>query len=524
MNYLYRNYTVEGFFSSDYHFSGYGDVMIPSSVYKNHVIFYQLNPSSIPEVQINEIDEIISKISFVIKQLDEQRIIIINLFEETKKDWTLNNPELIYKIKSFNIYLNDLAKENRNIKILDINRFYQSVNLPLVDWKFFFSSQIVINPKLSKYFKNWFSKEMNALELKRKKCIVLDCDNTLWGGVVGEDGTLGIKLGQDYPGICYSSFQNHIEMLSRKGVILTVCSKNNINDVKDVWENNPHQKITDNVLSAYRINWQDKASNIKSLSEELNIGLDSFVFIDDNPVERALVKEFLPEVEVPDFPEKPYDLIDFFWDVYHKNFSIYELTQEDLDKTDQYKENFFRNESKKAFENLDEYLKSLDIKIDIIQANESNLMRIAQMTQKTNQFNLTTKRYTEEELQKLISDGANIFCANVEDRFGDNGITIACIITEETDFYELDSYLLSCRILGRDIEKITLLKIIEKIRNGSKKIVRAKFIPTKKNEMSSEFLENSGFKLQNINIEGTKNYVLDDCLPILKDFYTINFQ
>jgi FkbH-like protein len=361
------------------------------------------------------------------------------------------------------------------------------------------------------------------MDLNRKKCLVLDCDNTLWGGIVGEDGTQGIKLGQDYPGICFSVFQKHLEMLSRKGVILAVCSKNNLIDVQDVWENNPNQIITDKVLSAYRINWQDKATNLKSLAEELNIGLDSFVFVDDNPVERGLIKELLPEVEVPDFPEKPYDLIDFFWEIYHRHFSIYELSSEDLLKTQQYKEIFFRNESKKAYDDLDNYLRSLDIEIDIIQANENNIMRIAQMTQKTNQFNLTTKRYTEIDIRKLLSEGSKIFCANVKDKFGDNGITIACIIKELDESFLLDSYLLSCRILGRDIEKITLIKIIDEVLKDSLKVVKATFIPTKKNSLAADFLDNVGFKILNVNENGTKEYILDKKLSEIKDFYNVNF-
>ena len=235
--------------------------------------------------------------------------------------------------------------------------------------------------------------------LVEKKNALFSIATTPFGEGSGEDGTFGIKLGMDYPGNCFKRFQ-HLCFLFKKRVILTICSKNNLKDVQEVWENNPHNIINDKVLSAYRINWQDKASNIKSIAEELNIGTDSFVFIDDNPVERGLIKELLPEVEVPDFPKKPYELVDFFWQIYHNYFVIYELSEEDLKKTEQYKENFFRNESKKAFTNIDDYLASLNIEIDIMKANEANLPRIAQMTQKTNQFNLTTKRYTEEKLEK----------------------------------------------------------------------------------------------------------------------------
>lgn len=524
--YIYRNYTIEYLFDNQCEFSGYGDVSKPYVEYDSHIIFYQINPAVTPEEQVLEIEDIKSKISFILNTGIQGRITIINLHRNTLYDWQLKNTDLLNAIDEFNlVFLKQMATQYKNVKVLDINTFYQNQSQPFIDWRFFFTSQMPINPKLGKAFKNWFEKQNEALNLKRKKCIVLDCDNTLWGGVVGEDGTHGIKLGMDYPGICFKSFQNLLLKLSQKGVILVVCSKNNLKDVQDVWEKNPNNLINDKVLSAYRINWQDKASNIKSIAEELNIATDSFVFMDDNPVERGLVKEFLPEVEVPEFPTKPYDLVAFFWQVYHKYFSVYELSQEDLKKTEQYKENFFRNESKKAFENMDEYLESLDIHINIIQADDGNLSRIAQMTQKTNQFNLTTKRYTEEQLRNLIDNGASIYCANVKDKFGDNGITIATIITEtETKLY-LDSYLLSCRILGRDIEKITLLKILEKVNEAKNKPILAQFVPTKKNMMASEFLDKVGFKLVNVDNDGVKHYVFDVSKNIeLKEYYRIEFN
>lgn len=524
--FIYRNYTIEYLFDTSFVFSGYGNVQKPSEKFDNYVLFYQLNPAATPEIQITEIEEIKSKIHFIVNSGIYGRIIIINLFREVKKDWGMKCAELLFEIDKFNnVFLQEISRQNRNVKLLDINTFFQEEISPFVDWRFFFTSQMPFNPKLAKPFKDWFQKQLDAINLKRKKCLVLDCDNTLWGGVVGEDGTMGIKLGMDYPGVCYKSFQNLLLMLSRKGVILTVCSKNNLKDVQDVWDNNPNNVINSQHLSAYRINWSDKASNIKSIAEELNIGTDSFVFIDDNPVERGLVKEFLPEVEVPEFPNKPYQLVSFFWEIYHKYFHVYELSDEDLKKTEQYKENFFRNESKKIFENIDDYLKSLNIEIDIMNASDSNLQRIAQMTQKTNQFNLTTKRYTEENLREMINEGAEIFCANVKDKFGDNGITIAGIIRKYEENLLLDSYLLSCRILGRDIEKVTLLKVLEKLNSQSNKPILAQFIPTAKNAMAAHFLDEIGFIHLGTDSNGVKNYKFDSQKNIeIKDYYKITFN
>ncbi|MEE3723792.1 HAD-IIIC family phosphatase [Riemerella anatipestifer] len=525
--YIYRNYTIEYLFDAQDVFSGYGDVSKPTQGHSDYIIFYQINPSLSPEEQINEIEDIKSKINFILHSGLTGRVIIFTLYRDTNRDWNIKTPELLNAIDSFNIqFLQEKSAQYGHVKILDINRFLQEQKLPIIEWRFFFTSQMPYNPKFSKAFKDWFYKQTHALDLKRKKCIVLDCDNTLWGGVVGEEGPFGIKLGMDYPGICFQSFQKLLLKLSEKGVILAVCSKNNLKDVQEVWDKNPNHLINSNVLSAYRINWQDKASNIKSIAEELNIGTDSFVFIDDNPVERGLVKEFLPEVAVPDFPDKPYELVNFFWQVYHDYFMAYEFSAEDMKKTEQYKQNFFRNESKKAFDDMDDYLSSLGMEIDIIQANESNISRIAQMTQKTNQFNLTTRRYTQEQLQYMLSQGASIYCAHVKDKFGDNGITIAAIITEKEQCLHLDSYLLSCRILGRGIEKTVLLALIDKIKKEKQlSNITAEFIPTKKNAMATNFLEKVGFTLIETTTDGVKKYRLEHSEKLqMKDYYKITFK
>lgn len=525
-NFVFRNYTVEYLFDSTTKFGGYGDISIPGEEIDNYVLFYQLDPSKTPELQIEEIEEIKSKVSLLSNLIGEKRLVILNLYVDYSHNWVIKNTALSSAIQEYNEqFLKGIQANNSNVKVIDINQFYQQQKISVIDWRFYFTSQMIINPKLAKPFKKWFANQMEYISLKRKKCIVLDCDNTLWGGVVGEDGVFGVKLGQDYPGNAFKSFQEHLLALSKKGVILAVCSKNNLEDVQELWKNNTHHLINDTVLSAYRINWQNKAENIKSMAEELNIGVDSFVFIDDNPLERGIVKEFLPEVAVPDFPEKPYELVDFFWSVYHEYFGAYELSNEDLNKTEQYKENFFRNESKRVFSNMDDYLASLEIEIDIISADDSNITRIAQMTQKTNQFNLRTVRYTEEDLRAKMGNGSFIYCANVKDKYGDNGITIACVIDDLGNELFLDSYLLSCRILGREIEKVTLLSIIQEVMKVKNKPFNGGYIPTKKNAMAKEFLDKVGFGLLEENENGERNYSFDTSKDIqIKDYYKVNIK
>ncbi len=201
---------------------------------------------------------------------------------------------------------------HKNVKVIDITEFTRKFNTSeLFDWKFYFISQMGMNPKLSKDFKAWWDKKQNSISLKRKKCLVLDLDNTLWGGVLGEEGIDGIKIGGDYPGKAFLYWQEALLALSKSGVILTVCSKNNEQDVLDAWDKNPFNVLKKEHFVAYRINWTDKATNIKELASELNIGLDSFVFVDDNPTERELIKQMLPMVQVPEFPTQPYGLMFF---------------------------------------------------------------------------------------------------------------------------------------------------------------------------------------------------------------------
>ncbi|MCF0168828.1 MAG: HAD-IIIC family phosphatase, partial [Bacteroidales bacterium] len=303
--------------------------------------------------------------------------------------------------KAVNYYNNTLYELGQdNVKVVDISGFTRRYSAAeLFDWKYYFISQMVINQRLAPAFKEWFYKQEAAIEQKRKKCLVLDMDNTLWGGVLGEDGIDGIQLGGAYPGKAFLMFQHYIEELGRQGVILTACSKNNMEDVRELWDKHPDCVLKEKHFAILKINWNNKADNIRQMAAELNIGLDSMVFLDDNPTERALVKNEIPEVEVPDFPEQPYMLPVFLKEIAERYFAVYALTKEDRDKTEQYRANAQRNSSKVQFANMEEYIRSLEIVLTIAEANEVAIPRVAQMTQKTNQFNLTTQRYTDADIK-----------------------------------------------------------------------------------------------------------------------------
>ena len=406
------------------------------------------------------------------------------------------------------------------IDIDDFLRNYSTKNY--VDWKFYFISQTLLNPRLAQEFKKWWQRKLASIQLVRKKCIVLDLDNTLWGGVLGEDGVNGIKIGGDYPGKAYLYFQEALLALLKNGIILTICSKNNEADVIEAWENNPFVILKKEHFSAYRINWNNKADNIRELALELNIGLDSMVFVDDNPTERALVKQMIPEVSVPEFPTQPYELPLFFKQLVDDYFRVYRITEEDKKKTEQYKANAHREQAKASFANFTSYLESLEIRMIIEPANEHNIPRIAQMTQKTNQFNLTTHRYNEADIYHFLKEGWRIWCLSVSDKFGDNGIT-GCIMIKGN---EIDTLLLSCRILGKGIEVAFIKTIMRYFRNQWGGYLNASYIPTKKNSQVEDFFDKCGFTILSQDPDGTKHYIisLEESDVSIEKYYQIEFK
>ena len=496
--FVFRNFTCEPLFSFfDASFSGYNDVSINDTSADVFVWFYQIpfNPDTFQK--IGEISDFYHKIDMLVKRIPSSKdFYIFTLSDIFPFRWQNCNFNIDNEISEFNRKIIALSNDNPNVRIIDFTDFVRNFdNESLISWKFYYTSFTYINPSLSEKFQSWFLKKIDAIYSKRKKCIVLDLDNTLWGGIIGEDGAEGIKLGNTYPGNCYSDFQHYLAEASKNGIILAICSKNNEKDVKETFEMNPNMVLKMNNIVAYRINWNNKPANIRELARELNIGLDSMVFIDDNPAERELVKESIPEISVPEFPKEPYKIVPFFRNVLNDYFQIHRLTSEDIEKSGQYKENFKRDSFRNEFTSIEDYLKNLRIEIHINKADKFNIPRIAQMTQKTNQFNLTTRRYVESDIKKFIDNGDMVYCASVKDKFGDNGITVLAIVAFNPDdkVSIIDSYLLSCRILGRSIENVFLRFILNQIYLKGYKKVSASFLPTEKNGQVNDFYEKNGF-------------------------------
>lgn len=524
MKFVFRNNTVERFFSKEYAFSGYDDISVVPQDAEGYVWWYQAPFKYEQEVLASEVRGYIQKLGYVLSQVDAKKAFIALTMDILYNVRFTDDDYLLQKaVNEYNEALYEAERTHSNVKVLDISEFYRQFPASdLVDWKFYFISQMGLNPKLHKEFKAWFDRKMESIALKRKKCLVLDLDNTLWGGVLGEDGIDGIKIGGDYPGKAFLYWQEALKQLEQNGVILAVCSKNNEQDVLEAWEKNPFNVLRKDDFSAYRINWTDKATNLRDIASELNIGLDSFVFVDDNPTERELIRQALPMVAVPEFPEQPYMLPEFFKQMVFDYFKVYSVTDEDKKKTEQYKANAARAQAQASFADFDQFLESLDIQITLEPADEFNIPRIAQMTQKTNQFNLTTKRYTDADVRGFVDAGWKIWCISVADRFGDNGIT-GCIMVNGT---EIDTFLLSCRILGKGIEQAFVKKALAMLKDEGNETMSASYIPTAKNAQVKDFWEKCGFACKSESEDGIKEYsiYLNEADLAIKDFYKITVK
>jgi FkbH-like protein len=346
-------------------------------------------------------------------------------------------------------------------------------------------------PSLAEEFMGYISP---ALGINRK-CIVLDLDNTLWGGIVGEDGFEGIKLSPQYPGTSFIEFQRVIQALHERGIILAINSRNNEDEALRVIREHPYMVLRENNFASIKINWNDKISNTKAIAEELKIGLDSLVYFDDDPVNRELISIALPEVMTIDLPKDPALYAQTLMDL--NVFNTFSITDEDKKRGQMYVEERKRSQLEKSANDLDEFLSQLGIRIDIRRADKFTIPRISQLVQKTNQFNLTTIRFQEEEILKFSEDkNMLVGCAQTADKFGDNGITGVFIVKKDPDYSEwnIEAFLLSCRVMGRRIEYGIMEYILNEARKEGIERVKGRYIPTSKNKPCENFLSHSGFK------------------------------
>jgi FkbH-like protein len=328
---------------------------------------------------------------------------------------------------------------------------------------------------------------------KVRKAVVVDLDNTLWGGVVGEDGPQGIKIGAEYPGAAFRAFQRALLDLYERGVILAIASKNNTADAMEVLENHPGMLLRPHHFAAMRIDWNDKAQSLRAIAQELNIGVDSLVFVDDNPVERERVRSEVPEVYVIDLPAEPMDYAAAL-----RGVPVLErvaLSAEDRERGRLYVEQRERAALQQAAGSLEDFYRSLQMTVTVAPLGPETVTRVAQLTQKTNQFNLTTRRYDEPQIAQMMADPLwRVRTCGVRDRFGDNGLVGVVLSRADGDAVEIDTFLLSCRVIGRTVETSLLARVVAEARAAGARTVRGWFLPTKKNAPAKEFYASHGFR------------------------------
>ncbi len=333
-----------------------------------------------------------------------------------------------------------------------------------------------------------------AAQGRSAKCLVLDLDNTLWGGVIGDDGLEGVVIGQGSAlGEAFAGFQSYAAGLARRGVILAVCSKNDEANALAPFDRHPDMVLRRADISAFVANWTDKATNLREIARQLNIGLDALVFADDNPFERDLVRGELPMVSVPELPEDPVLFARCLSDAGY--FEALAITAEDRDRTGQYQANRRRGSLQAQATDMAAYLRSLDMTLAWRPFDRIGLQRVTQLINKTNQFNLTTRRYTEDEVSGLIDDPQIMgLQLRLLDRFGDNGMIAVVIGRLAADgLMALDSWLMSCRVLGRQVEAATLSVIAHEASRLGATRLEGHFRPTEKNAMVADHYARLGF-------------------------------
>ena len=401
-------------------------------------------------------------------------------------------------------------KNLNNFHLIDIDKVIAAIGVSnSVDFRYYYSSKALYTVDFFKTYAKLILPYILAVNGKKKKAIILDCDNTLWRGIIGEDGFENINLSPNDPiGKVFHEIQSLVLALKKnQGVLLGLCSKNNLIDVDKVLNDHQDMLIRNEDLVIKKVNWSDKATNLREISNELNIGLDSIVFIHDSDFEIELIKQKLPQVTSIKVPSKIYEYPTVIRNTSSLFFDI-ATSFEDQNKTEMYKQQIQRKKAEKNSSNIEDYLLSLGLKIKVFVDCKKFVSRMAQMTQKTNQFNLTTNRYTEADLSRFVlEEEFKVICISVSDKFGDNGITGLCILKLNKDQKSavIDTLLMSCRVIGRNIEYVFLNNIVNILKKENVLEIEAVYKETLKNNQVSDFFDRCGFKLRN-KIGTSKNY------------------
>ena len=400
----------------------------------------------------------------------------------------------LFQQRKLNFLLMQGCQEVKNVYLLDLDALQASCGREkFSDPKLYYIAKMPVSVDVLPAVAKKVIDQIQALRGVTKKCLVLDLDNTLWGGVIGDDGLSGIQIGELGTGHAFSDFQAWLKQMKNRGMLLAVCSKNNEPAAKEPFEKHPEMILRLEDFSMFVANWEDKASNIRTIQQTLNIGMDSLVFLDDNPFERNLVRSMIPEITVPELPEDPALYLQYL-----RSLGLFETASysaEDAGRTQQYRQQAERAVFESSFQSYDAYLEGLEMKALAAPFDVFHYPRIAQLTQRSNQFNLRTVRYTEAQVETISRD-SNHICLyfTLKDKFGDHGLISVVILDKCTDnSLFVSEWLMSCRVLKRGMEEFIINKILQTAAEHGCTKVTGEYIPTPKNAMVRDLYEKMGF-------------------------------
>ena len=450
----------------------------------NFIDGFQYKAESLSNLEFeNIVEKVETEIDLVLNNLKDSSLVLINKFSSLIFDqFSLSNSRINKLVLRLNVYLEE--KCSSNVKIIDIDKVVSRLSIKSsIDLRYYYSSKTLYSIDFYKKYFEYIKPIFLSTTGKIKKALIFDCDNTLWKGILGEDGFDNIRI--------YQEIQYLALHLAKKGVIIGICSKNNPNDVNEVLKSHPDMILRDENIVIKKINWNNKLLNLKSIAEDLNIGLDSLVFIDDSSFEVELIRRELPDIKVFQVPSREYEYGAMMRNISNLFYSP-SKTEEDSAKTQMYKNQVKRIEGRVEAGNIEDYLASLDLSITVYVDDLSQVSRISQLTQKTNQFNLTTKRYSETEIKNFILNNDKLVLSiEVDDKYGVSGLTGLAILCKKIS--KIDTLLLSCRVLGRNIEYKFMEVIVNMAKKHNIKFLNSEYIKTQKNQQVEGFYNRCGF-------------------------------
>lgn len=403
----------------------------------------------------------------------------------------------LFQLRRLNVQMMEYAAKEKKVMLIDLAGIQNAMGrAQFYDAKLYHSAKMPVSMAALPTVAARVTEVLKAQAGVVKKCVVLDLDNTIWGGVIGDDGLENIQIGELGLGRAFTEFQRWLKELKKRGVLLAVCSKNNEEIAKEPFVRHPDMVLKLEDIAMFVANWQDKAGNIRKIQQTLNLGMDSFVFLDDNPFERNAVRALIPEITVPELPEDPAEYVNYL-----KSLNLFETASysaADAKRTEQYRSEADRVQSQQRFADYEEYLESLEMVAEAAPFDVFHMARIAQLSQRSNQFNLRTVRYTTPELEKIAADERYVtLYFTLKDRFGEYGLVSAVILEKvDAESFFVDSWFMSCRVLKRGMEEFIINTVVETVKQHGGKSLIGEYLPTAKNAMVKDIYPQHGFVQQ----------------------------